>query len=332
MLTESSVLCGCQFRRVEEQDDRSEAIREAMSIEKIVGQTARGTSKKRRRLLESIPADEVGPRDFKKVRLMCARRLNHTRRTETRSGLKEFDAESDFDIIQFDAELMQNFVQGKSSTHLTGSSLTGSSSDYESPDYNRQYYNCNFCRFKTKYKKDCNEHMEREHGWTWGSSTPGQTPLTQFPYVPHGAYSPFPGPTRNHQLSNRQCMTRQGYRDISSENVNTSSGGQISFFNSSSVTFPEQQHSDQHRLGGAGSKRTYAQTEHHGEQPHHSNWSMDVTAGPTSSHMMSRTASFQEQVGQIRTANQRPRTVAHFPSLLEERQESMEGFLAYQRL
>ena len=151
----------------------------------------------------------------------------------------------------------------------------------------------------------------------------------QYPYVPQGAYSPFSGPTQNHQSSNRQLMTLQGYRDVSNENVNTSSGGQNSFFNSSSVTFPEQQHSNQHRLGGAGLKRSYAQTEHHGEQPHHDNWSMNVTAVPTH---MSRTASFQEPVGPIRTANQRPRTVAHFPSLQEERQESMEGFPAYQQL
>jgi hypothetical protein len=159
-----------------------------------------------------------------------------------------------------------------------------------------------------------------------------EAPYSQFPYVPQGAYSPFSGPTRNHQLSNRQFMTLQGYRDVSSENVNTSSGGQSSFFNSSSVTFPEQQqHSNQHRLGGAGSKRTYAQTEHHGEHLQQRNFSTNVTSRPISSHM-SRTSSFQEQASQIRTTNQRPQTVAHFPSLQEERQDSMEGFSAFQQL
>ena len=197
---EPSVLCGCQFRRVEEQDDRSEAICDAMSIEKIVGQTARGTSRKRKRFMYSMPSDEVGPRDFKKVRLMCARRLKHTRGTGNRSGLEEFDAESDCDITPFDAELMQkhNFVQGKSSTYLAGSSLTASSSDYESPDYNRQYYNCKYCTFKTRRETNCKEHMQKKHGRTHERvrfrgkvvRTPGQTPPT-----PSMEYSPSPEPS-----------------------------------------------------------------------------------------------------------------------------------------
>ena len=81
MLIESSVFCGCQFRRIEEQDDQSEATRDAMSLEKIVGQVAPGTPEKRKRLTESIPSEEVGPSDFRKVRLMYSQRLPHTRRT-----------------------------------------------------------------------------------------------------------------------------------------------------------------------------------------------------------------------------------------------------------
>jgi hypothetical protein len=84
MLIEPSVLCGCQFRRVKEQDDQSEAIRDAMSLEKIVGQAAPGRSKKRKRVIDSISLDEVGPSDFKKVRIMCSQRQHHTRRTESR--------------------------------------------------------------------------------------------------------------------------------------------------------------------------------------------------------------------------------------------------------
>ena len=88
MLIDFSLFCGCQFRRVEEQDDQSEAIRDAMSLEHIVGQAAPGTLRKRKRLIESITSDEVGPSDFKKVRLMCSQRQNHMPRMENRPKLE----------------------------------------------------------------------------------------------------------------------------------------------------------------------------------------------------------------------------------------------------
>lgn len=65
--------CGCLFRRIQQEDDQSNAIRDAMSIEAIVPHVTVKEPKKRERPMDSITDDEVQPSDFKRLRLMWSR-------------------------------------------------------------------------------------------------------------------------------------------------------------------------------------------------------------------------------------------------------------------
>ena len=158
MLIGSSVFCGCQFRRIEAQDDQSEAIRDAMSLEKIVGQAAPGTPKKRKRLTESIPSEEVGPSDFKKIRLMCSQRLHHTHGTEKRPIL-----EQQHRILQEATEMLQRNLDFINSAVGGGevSYLSSMSHNYSSTGHN--------------YDVDYGD----EHPWDW-ISWDGQPTSTAF--------------------------------------------------------------------------------------------------------------------------------------------------------
>lgn len=73
MLKDSSARCGCLFRRIQQEDDQSNAIRDAMSIEAIVPHVTVKEPKKRERPMDSITDDEVQPSDFKRLRLMWSR-------------------------------------------------------------------------------------------------------------------------------------------------------------------------------------------------------------------------------------------------------------------
>ena len=139
-------------------------------------------------------------------------------------------------------------------------------------------------------------------------------------YDPHAAFSALTGPTRTSQPSTLEFVPPQGYQDNTHiENFRPTGQSSGGLLDSSSSTLPVQQES-------------YARNEHDGELSQARNWS-NLIFEPTA-NLMSHSISFDDHNLQVPRESggvyQRPRTVAHFPSLQEERQDDIQGFPAFQ--